>query len=132
MTMAASIELRVPFLDHKFVEYGFSIPAHLKINRGSSKYIEKYAMDAILPNEIVYREKVGFQTPVGNWIKNGWAVQISELLLSGSASRAYFDKASIIRTLNEHTTSVKDHSQLLWNLVIFELWYQSHIQTSVS
>ncbi len=68
MSMACSIESRVPFLDHTFVEFSTRIPDRLKIRGGTQKYILKKAVEDLLPRDIVYRKKMGFPTPLGNWL----------------------------------------------------------------
>lgn len=124
MTMAASIELRVPFLDHQLVEFAFRIPGSMKIKNGIAKFIEKQELGRDLPPEIVNRRKEGFPNPISSWLRREWVQLMSDIIdeLSYLPHR-YFDPVAMERLMNEHRSERHNHSDLLWSLAVFGLWY---------
>lgn len=130
MTMANSLEARAPLLDHELIEYVSEIPSDLKLKGSDPKYILKKAMEGIVPNEILYREKQGFGVPIREWINKQVRSRIRETLLdSTSIQRGYFDRSYIERLLNEHSTRRRDHSYPLWGLFMLELWHRQFIDS---
>jgi asparagine synthase (glutamine-hydrolysing) len=128
MSMAASIESRVPFLDHKLIEFSASLPARMKIRGGrTTKYILRESMKGILPEEILTRPKMGFPVPVGAWFRGEFRSVIDEYVLSPRAlSRGLFDEGFIRRLVNGHQAGEK-HDERLWALVNFEMWMRRFI-----
>ena len=123
MTMAASIEERVPFLDHKLVEFAARVPTKLLTQGFRAKALLKRAFERFLPREILYRRKVGFAVPVGEWLRGPLKPLVTDLVLSSQAlSRGYFNPASMETFLREHFDGVRDRQKQLWALVNFELW----------
>jgi asparagine synthase (glutamine-hydrolysing) len=123
MSMAASLEARAPLLDHKLIEFVARIPSDLKMRGSETKFIFKRALDGIVPDEILYREKQGFGVPVATWINERLRPRIRETLLEGrAAARGFFDLKYIELLLNEHATGRRDHAWKLWQLFVFELW----------
>jgi asparagine synthase (glutamine-hydrolysing) len=123
MTMAASIEERVPFLDHKLVELAAAIPDHLLIRRFKTKAFFRSMLDGELPSETLRRRKVGFAVPVGPWFQGALKPMLGDLVLSSPAlSRGYFNNSSVERYTNEHIKGVRDRRKELWALLNFELW----------
>ena len=133
MTMAASIELRVPFLDHKLVEFAFSLPSSAKVTMRHSKYIFKKYAEKVIPKKIVYRKKRGFPVPIKQWLRGELFSVVYDLLLSSKAkNRGFFDAKYIQKMLERHASGYEDLSKNIWNLVILELWMRSFIDESKS
>ncbi len=127
MSMAASIESRVPFLDHKLVEHTARMPERMKIRGRDTKWILREAMKGILPEEILTREKMGFPVPIGNWFRNEFRHLIDEYVLSERArSRGIFEPEFVKKLAAEHQTGA-DHAQRLWFLLNFEMWQRRFI-----
>lgn len=125
MSMAASLEARVPLLDHKLIEFVVNIPTDLKMNGLKTKYIFKEAMRGLVPDEILDRRKQGFGVPINEWINNELRERIhSDLSDSKTTGRGYFDKSYINTLLDEHHRKRRDHSDSLWVLWMLELWHR--------
>lgn len=124
MTMANSLEARVPFLDHKLVEFAFAIPSNLKLRGLTLKHFVRKSMKGLLTDEIVYREKHGFGVPIREWFKSDFIRQnTNEFLNDSSIKRRGFFKAEYVRRLiNEHAHSEVDNSHKLWLIMILEIW----------
>ncbi len=123
MSMAASIESRVPFLEHTLAEYAFQIPKSANIRGLSGKYILKNVMRTILPDSIVFRKKLGFPTPWQYWLAGEQFESIERMLLeSRTAARGLFQLDAIRRMLTEHRSGFRDHASRIWRLFTFELW----------
>ncbi len=128
MTMANSLEARVPFLDHKLVEMASQMRQDLKLRNGRSKYILKKALHGSIPDEILYREKQGFGVPVGQWINDQLRVRINDdLSAQRTVERGYFERAYVQTLLREHESRRRDHSDPLWLLWMLELWIRKYI-----
>jgi asparagine synthase (glutamine-hydrolysing) len=128
MSMAVSLEARVPFLDLDLMELAESIPARLKIRRLTQKRILKKAIDRWVPSDVIARKKVGFSTPVDSWLRGALRPQVAERLLSeGSASRTYFRPETVRRMLDEHASGRHDHKRVLFAILTFEIWHEQFI-----
>jgi len=124
-TMANSLEARVPFLDHKFMELVAGIPSHLKLKGSMTKFILKKAFSDLLPEAILKRKKMGFGVPVSRWFKKELKEYVYEILMdSRTLNRGYFRREGIERLLNEHIASRYDHSAKIWALLILEIWFR--------
>jgi asparagine synthase (glutamine-hydrolysing) len=122
MSMAASIESRVPFLDHKLVEFAAALPAGMKLKGLETKYILRRAMRGRLPKEILTRKKMGFPVPVGRWLRGEFRWVVEEYVLGARASaRAIFDREYVRELVARHDRG-EEHSERLWALVNFEIW----------
>jgi asparagine synthase (glutamine-hydrolysing) len=131
MTMAASIELRTPFLDHHLAEFSRRLPAELKIHGFCKKYILKEAYKDMLPREIVHRGKKGFPVPLSLWFKGSLNDLIADVLLSQKAKgRGYFNTECVERMIRQQSSGAGDYSKTLWNLVALEFWHRSFIDSS--
>ncbi len=131
MSMANSLEARVPLLDHKLIEFVMTIPSRLKMNGSVSKYILKKAMEGTVPNEILHRSKQGFGVPIGEWIKQQLRERIvSDLRDPRSRKRGYFDEKYIETLLDEHQRNRRDRSHELWMLWMLELWHRRFVDDS--
>ena len=131
MSMASSLEARSPLLDHKLIEYVTRIPSHLKLKGTETKYIFKKAIAALVPNEILHREKQGFGVPINEWINLQLKDRIREDLADRrTLERGYFDAKYIRLLLDEHSRGRRDHSHALWTLWMLELWHRKYIDRS--
>lgn len=131
MTMAASIELRVPFLDHRLVEFGLSIPDSYKIVSGNAKYILKDYMRKYLPDHMIFQKKKGFPVPIARWFKGDLYNSISEILLDKKTSeRGYISPAYVQRILKLHSKGKADMSRRLLSLLVLELWHRKYIDST--
>jgi asparagine synthase (glutamine-hydrolysing) len=123
MTMAASIEERLPFLDHKLVELAARIPDHLLVQGLKTKAFFRRMLDGHLPLETLRRRKVGFAVPVGPWFQHALRPMVEELVFSPQAfSSGYFNEQNVRRFADEHTHGVRDRRKQLWALLNFALW----------
>jgi asparagine synthase (glutamine-hydrolysing) len=124
-TMANSLEARVPFLDHKFMELVAGIPSQLKLKGKKTKFILKEAFRDLLPHPILKRKKMGFGVPVSRWFRNELRDYIYEILLdSRTLNRGYFKREGIERLLNDHIALRYDHSAKIWALLVLEMWFR--------
>jgi asparagine synthase (glutamine-hydrolysing) len=123
MSMAASIESRVPFLDHELVEFATQIPASVQLRGTSGKQILKQAMEDLLPHSIIHRQKLGFPTPWSGWLAGPRLDAIENMLLEPrSVERGFFRPIAIKRLFEEHRARHRDHYDRIWRLLNFELW----------
>ena len=123
MSMAASIESRVPFLDDRLVEHVTQLPSDLKVRMWQTKAIFREAVRDIIPAEIIARKKMGFPVPVGRWLRGDFWPVVQEFVLGPRAtSRGYFDRAALARMADEHRSGRGRHGDRLWLLVNLEIW----------
>jgi asparagine synthase (glutamine-hydrolysing) len=128
MSMAVSLEARVPFLDLELMKLAESIPTSLKLRRLKQKVILKDAMTEWLPPDVLRRKKVGFATPVDEWFRGEMQSLVQERLLDrDSACRTYFRPEVIDRMIREHKSGRHDHKRALFSLVTFEIWHELFI-----
>ena len=125
MTMAASVELRVPFLDHRLVDAVMALPAKYKINRGEEKYVLKKIAEPLLPREIVYRKKMGFPVPTRDWFQGELMHQIGDEI-SGLKRGPWFQAKMLDRVLAGHKAGREDHSKLMMTLMVFSEWQRQY------
>ena len=123
MSMATSVESRVPFLDHKLVEFTSGLPERLKLRGWTTKYVLRESMKGLLPDTILSRPKMGFPVPIGAWFRGAYSSVIDEYVLSDRAlSRGIFSAEFVRSLVARHQTSGENHSERLWALVNFEIW----------
>jgi asparagine synthase (glutamine-hydrolysing) len=128
MSMAASIESRVPFLDHKLVEFAAALPPRMKLRGLTTKWILREAVKNILPAEILTRPKMGFPVPFAMWMKGGWQDVARDVLLDVRArQRGITDPDSVERLIASHASGAAEGGDALWSLLNLELWYRTHI-----
>jgi asparagine synthase (glutamine-hydrolysing) len=133
MSMAASIEARVPFLDVDYMSVAEALPPALRIHGRTHKYIHKKAVAKWLPREVIERRKRGFDTPVDRWFRSELSGYVRNMLLShDSACPTYFRPAAIEIMLKEHISGRQDHRRQLFSLLTFELWHRQFIGDSKS
>lgn len=129
MTMAAAIELRVPFLDHKLVEFSATLPQSLKIRGGKGKWILQRAMGNLVPHSILHRPKKGFPSPTASWLRFELRDFVRDTLLArNSACRTFFDGQALEGIIRRHEQGRFDGYQEIWSLVILECWHKQFIE----
>ncbi len=128
MSMAASIESRVPFLDNPLVDFVARLPVELKLRGFTTKRILRESMKHVLPPEILARPKMGFPVPLGSWLRGQWRGIVTELVLGERARRrGIFDPAVVRRLVDDHVTGRDEHTDRLWTLMNMELWQRRFI-----
>ena len=127
-SMMVSLEARVPILDHHLVEFAATIPHDLKLNGNTTKHLFKKAAEKLLPKELIYRPKMGFSIPASKWIKREWSDMSHDLVLgSRTLARNIFAPTFLNTIMNENKWGRRDHSVLIWTLMVLELWYREYI-----
>lgn len=129
MTMANSLEMRVPFLDIEFVKFVESLPSKLKLNGLKRKYIHKKAIEKWLPKKIIYRKKRGFSTPIDEWLQSDFAKTAKNIFnKKESACRNYFNLNFINRMIDQHQNRKEDFKRHIFLLLSFELWHKAFFE----
>lgn len=128
-SMAHSLEVRVPLLDHRLVAWASSLPSRMKLHDGTGKYVFKKALEPDLPREILYRSKWGFGVPLAAWFRGHLAQRVSEALLNGPvADCGYFDVRVLATLLRQHAAGRHDHSTALWSLLMLDAFLRRQRQ----
>jgi asparagine synthase (glutamine-hydrolysing) len=131
-SMAASLEARVPLLDHKLVEFAASLPPHLKLRRLTRKYLLKEVSRAWLPAQIIDRKKKGFPVPFSVWFRKGARSFVRDILSPATIQqRGLFKPDYVEKLLDEHETGFADHGSLLWGLLSVELWHRLFVDSQL-
>jgi Asparagine synthase (glutamine-hydrolyzing) len=125
-SMANSLEVRCPILDHKFMELVAHIPSSLKLNGNKGKYIFKKALSTVLPSEVLTRRKQGFAVPLPTWFRNELKELSADLLLSKDPL-GILDGKTVLELWNRHQTGRSDHSTALWTILMYRLWQDKFI-----
>jgi asparagine synthase (glutamine-hydrolysing) len=131
-SMAASLDMRAPFLDHELVEWGLALPASLKIRGGQGKYVLKKALEPLLPHDLLYRPKQGFTSDLAPLFRAQSARLRTILLGPHMMSHGLFDAGEIARVIDEHEAGGTDHAAILWPLLAFEGFLATMDQSAVS
>ncbi|MBY6070318.1 asparagine synthase (glutamine-hydrolyzing) [Marinobacter salsuginis] len=127
MSMANSLETRAPLLDYRVVEYAAQIPSALKLHGKEKKYALKKAFSKMLPDDILYRKKMGFSVPLADWLRNEIRPIAETLLLNPESGLSqYFDRQGIEKLWLKHQNGDSQYTQELWSLLAFELWWQQY------
>jgi asparagine synthase (glutamine-hydrolysing) len=122
-SMATSLEVRVPFLDHRLVELAARMPLALKLKGRRSKHILKAAMASRLPKEVTQRSKKGFGMPVAKWLRGPWRELLLETLGDGAAGRSgWLDQGTVDQLISDHLGGKADRRKQLWTLLMFRWW----------
>ena len=128
LSMAHSLEVRVPFLDQEVVAFAGSLPGNLKVRPDETKAVLKNAARRVLPRQIVDRPKEGFVLPMDAWLGKELRALSRDALSPHALRHGFFNVAAIDRLWSEHDAGVRDHTYKLWTLTMFQLWYQSYIE----
>jgi asparagine synthase (glutamine-hydrolysing) len=119
-SMAHALEVRVPFLDVRFVEWMSGLPPELKLHDGEGKYLLKKAMEPHLPHDLMYRRKMGFAVPLAAWFRGPLRQRIRDELLQGPlADSGLFNRQYLQTLLDQHQSGLRDFSAPLWTLMMF-------------
>jgi asparagine synthase (glutamine-hydrolysing) len=133
MSMAHSIESRVPLLDNELIDFAATLPSSFKIHGGRRKHILKEALAPILPPSILERRKQGFAIPLGIWFRGGLTDLFADVLHSArTEQRGYFEPSFVRRLIREHRSGARDHTLRLWQLLVFELWHRQYLDAVTS
>jgi len=131
VTMAHSLELRVPFLDKEVFRVASNIPTNLKTADGTTKYVLRKAAEGIVPDHVLNRKKLGFPVPIRHWLKdemNDWAKKI----IRESDTDHLLNKTYILNLLEEHCQGKADHSRKIWTVLMFMVWHQIYVEKKYS
>jgi asparagine synthase (glutamine-hydrolysing) len=127
MSMAASIESRVPFLDHKLVEFSTALPDRMKLRGWTTKYVLREAMKGLVPEPILKRSKMGFPVPLGRWLRGAFRPLLDEFVVGErTIARGLFRPDFLRQLVHQHVEGTADHTERLWTLVNLEMW-QRHL-----
>jgi len=129
ITMATSVEARVPFLDHHLIEYAMGLPRDLKVRGRTGKYILKRALKSILPEDLLYKPKRGFGAPAREWFRGPQGQELVQLVMNSKIrARNFFDYTFIEHLVDEHRRGRQDWSAHLWALLNLSVWYDRWIK----
>ncbi len=125
MSMASGIEARVPFLDHKFVEFAAGLPPQYKASGSKTKIMLKTLAERYIPHETIYRRKVGFSVPLTPWFLGPLRNFVRDTLLDErSLSRGYYRPEVLRQVVNDHLNAKVDRSRSIWSLLAIEIWHR--------
>ena len=128
-SMAASLEVRVPFLNRSLISFASELPLELKLHRFTTKFLLKKSVRHLLPREIIERPKKGFNMPVAKWLTGELRELTLDMLSPGRvAQQGYFQANFVSQLLDEHFARRQDHRKLLWTLLIFQLWHARYME----
>jgi asparagine synthase (glutamine-hydrolysing) len=132
MTMANSLELRVPFLDPEVFAVASRLPYDQKITRATTKYALRRALEPIIPAHVLHRPKLGFPVPIRHWLRAGELLDWAYGMVAASTADDLVDLSAVRTMLDEHRAGTTDHSRRLWTVLIFMLWYAIFVERSVT
>ena len=132
MTMANSLELRVPFLDPEVFAVASRLPLDQKITRSTTKYALRRALEPVIPPHVLNRPKLGFPVPIRHWLRAGELLDWAHGMVASSGAGALIDTAAVRTMLDEHRSGASDHSRRLWTVLIFMLWHAIFVEGSVT
>jgi asparagine synthase (glutamine-hydrolysing) len=131
MTMANSLELRVPFLDPEVFAVASRLPVDAKITRTTTKYALRRALEPIVPAHVLHRPKLGFPVPIRHWLRAGELLEWAYAMVDSSQADYLINQSAVRRMLDEHRTGAADHSRRLWTVLIFLLWHAIFVERSI-
>ncbi len=132
MTMANSLELRVPFLDPEVFAVASQLPVDQKITRATTKFALRKALEPIVPSHVLNRPKLGFPVPIRHWLRAGELMDWAYATIAASQAGDHVDLGAVRAMLDEHRSGTSDHSRRLWTVLIFMLWHAIFVEHSVS
>jgi asparagine synthase (glutamine-hydrolysing) len=125
-SMAHSLEVREPLMDHELVEWLATLPSSLKMQGNESKFLLKKAMEPQLPNDVLYRPKMGFAVPLARWFRGPLRERVRSALLGGPlADSGLFDQATIRQMIDQHENGSQDYSTPLWTLLMYDAFLRN-------
>jgi asparagine synthase (glutamine-hydrolysing) len=125
-SMAHSLEVREPLMDHRLVEWLATLPSSLKLQGGVGKRVFKKAMEPLLPDEVLYRPKMGFAVPLARWFRGPLKARVRESLLRGPLlDGGWFDARGLARLVEQHESGLRDHSGPIWSLLMYDAFLRS-------
>ncbi len=128
MSMAASLEVRAPLLDHKLIEFAATVPRHLKYRGRTSKYLLKRHLEGRVPRAVIYRPKQGFDIPLAAWLRGQLRDMAEDLLFAPRAlGRGYLQADAVRRLWRQHQQGARDCSSELWAFMVLELWHRTFV-----
>jgi asparagine synthase (glutamine-hydrolysing) len=123
MSMAVSIEARVPLLDYRIVEFALNLPPHMKLNGSRTKSILRNAVKGLVPDLVLEKPKQGFSIPMKHWLRTSLRSMMLDLLSKDSLNKhGYFEHQVVSKWIQEHLEGRANHSHRLWSLIVFEMW----------
>jgi asparagine synthase (glutamine-hydrolysing) len=129
-SMAASVEVRVPFIDKKLIEMAMQVDGSLKFKKGTSKYILKKMAERYLPHEIIYRPKASFGAPIRSWISGDLKPMVDDLLSERAVEqRGFFNYPFVKQLIDEDRKGIEDHAYRIYQLLTLELWCRRFLDT---
>jgi asparagine synthase (glutamine-hydrolysing) len=129
-SMAHSLEVREPLMDHPLVEWLASLPSALKIRGQEGKYLLKKAFEPALPHEVLYRRKMGFAVPLARWFRGPLRQRVRDAVLGERLlGTGWFERRTLARLLDEHQSAARDHSAPLWTLLMFEAFLRQGVES---
>jgi asparagine synthase (glutamine-hydrolysing) len=129
MTMAHSLEARVPLLDHRIAQFGFSLPSKYKIRGGTTKYMLREAATKYIPRKFIYRKKQTFHVPIENWIETDLKGECEELLSKNKIrQQGFFNHTYIQKIFDNYKKSKLFYARQIWNLINFQIWHDKFIE----
>jgi asparagine synthase (glutamine-hydrolysing) len=126
-SMAVSLEVRCPILDHVFMEYVAKIPSKLKLAGTNGKHIFKKALSKYLPDEILYWKKMGFGVPILEWLRTDIKDYAGEIILKGGATNAFLNRSFLETLWNQHQSGLRNRATELWAVMMLNLWYERFV-----
>lgn len=132
MTMANSLELRVPFLDPEVFAVASRLPYDQKITRATTKFALRRALEPIVPEHVLNRPKLGFPVPIRHWLRAGELLDWAHSMVNSSQAGDLVDLAAVRTMLEEHRSGTSDHSRRLWTVLIFMLWHAIFVERSIT
>jgi asparagine synthase (glutamine-hydrolysing) len=127
MTMAASLEARMPFMDHQLLAYVSSLPDKYRLNGNVSKWLLREGMKRLLPEEIINRPKIGFRVPMSDWFRGPMKEYLCDHLIGANSYTVdLYNRAVLERYISEHIEQKQNHEKLLWTLLNLEIWQREY------
>jgi len=132
-SMAHSLEVREPLMDHELVEWLASLPSSLKVRGGEGKFLLKKAMEPKLPHDVLYRPKRGFAVPLARWFRGPLRARVRDAVLGERlADTGWFERPVLERLVDEHQSGARDHSPSLWALLMYEAFLRNAVDAGAA